>query len=193
MNERRDAAMNLDLSKVDSPLGKLLLVTDEQEQIRALDFADHQARLHRLLRDHYVQYELVEVPAPRRIAIALQRYFDGDLGVLDGIATATAGSELQRQVWAALRRIPVGQTTSYGELAGALGYDDPRMAIEIAAANGANPIAIVVPCHRVIARNGDLKGYAWGLHRKRWLLEHEHALPSAQPVTDSSALRLPGF
>jgi methylated-DNA-[protein]-cysteine S-methyltransferase len=193
MNKRRSAAMNLNLSKVDSPLGKLLLVTDKQEQIRALDFTDHQAHLHRLLRDHYVQYELVEGPSPGRIATAFQRYFDGDLVGLDGIATATAGSELQRQVWAALRRIPVGQTTSYGELARVLGYDDPRMAIEIGAANGANPIAIVVPCHRVIARNGDLKGYAWGLHRKRWLLEHEHALPPTQPATDSPALRLPGF
>jgi methylated-DNA-[protein]-cysteine S-methyltransferase len=185
--------MKLNLSKVDSPLGKLLLVTDKQERIRALDFADHQAHLHRVLREHYVQYELVEVPAPHNIATALQRYFDGDLAALDRIATATAGSELQQQVWAALRRIPVGQTTSYGELARALGYDDPRMAIDIGAANGANPIAVVVPCHRVIARNGDLKGYAWGLHRKRWLLEHEHALPPAKPVTGSPALRLPGF
>ncbi len=185
--------MNLNLSKVDSPLGKLLLVTDKEGQIRALDFSDHQARLHRLLRDHYVQYELIEVPAQVRIASALQRYFDGDLVALDGIATATAGSELQRQVWAALRRIPVGQTTSYGELARELGYDDPRMAIEIGAANGVNPIAIVVPCHRVIAKNGDLKGYAWGLARKRWLLEHENALPPAQPVINSPVQRLPGF
>jgi len=100
---------------------------------------------------------------------------------------------LQRQVWAALRDIPAGHTTSYGELARALGYDDPRMAIEIGAANGANPIAIVVPCHRVIAKNGDLKGYAWGLHRKRWLLEHERALPQVQQAEVQQTLRLPGF
>lgn len=69
--------------------------------------------------------------------------------------------------------------------------DDPRAAIEVGTAIGANPIAIVVPCHRVIASNGELKGYAWGLHRKRWLLQHKKAIEphaaSAQTAT------LPGF
>jgi methylated-DNA-[protein]-cysteine S-methyltransferase len=111
----------------------------------------------------------------------LQRYFAGDFVALRVIAIAAAGSELQRRVWAMLRNIPAGKTVSYGQIARDLGYDDPRMAIEVGAANGANPIAIVVPCHRVIGSNGDLKGYAWGLHRKRWLLEHEGALSPVQP------------
>jgi methylated-DNA-[protein]-cysteine S-methyltransferase len=185
--------MKLNLSKVDSPLGKLLLVTDLQEQLRALDFADCESHLRRNLREHYGQYELAEAVVAEITVTALQRYFEGDHAVLDGIATATAGSELQRKVWTALRRIPSGRTTSYGELARALGYDDPRMAIDIGAAIGANPIAIVVPCHRVIGKNGDLKGYAWGLHRKRWLLEHERALPLVKPVSVPHATRLPGF
>ncbi len=185
--------MKLDLCKLESPLGELLLVTDSQEQLRALDFADHRAHLHRLLREHYGAHELVEGPAPAHMAAALRRYFEGDLAALDAVATLTAGSDLQRQVWAALRRIPGGQTTSYGELSRALGYDDPRMAIEVGAAIGANPIAIVVPCHRVIAKSGDLKGYAWGLHRKRWLLAHEHALPPARPASVPQEARLPGF
>jgi methylated-DNA-[protein]-cysteine S-methyltransferase len=185
--------MGLKLSEVDSPLGTLLLVTDPQEQLRALDFADYGSHLRRNLREHYGQYELAEAVVPEIIVTALQRYFEGDHAALDGVTTATAGSELERQVWAALRRIPSGQTISYGELARDLGYDDPRMAIDIGAAIGANPIAIVVPCHRVIGKNGDLKGYAWGLHRKRWLLEHERVPLPVQPASVPQEARLPGF
>ena len=167
--------MKLFLSPLDSPLGAMLLVTDAQQVVRALDFADHNARLHRGLREHYGEVELIEAPAPAEIADALARYFEGELEALNTLQTATAGSELQRRVWTALCRIPAGPTTTYGRLAKELGFDDPRAAIDVGAANGANPIAIIVPCHRVIASNGDLKGYAWGLHRKRWLLEHEKA------------------
>lgn len=183
--------MKLYLSRIPSPLGEMLLVTDDQEQVRALDFADHLRRLHRGLHEHYGTYDLIDAPAPAAIGAALGRYFEGDLLALDEIVTATAGSDLQRQVWKALRHIPAGQTTSYGELARALGFQDPRAAIDIGAANGANPVSIIVPCHRVIASNGDLRGYAGGLHRKRWLLVHEGAL--ARAVAPVEALRLPGF
>lgn len=183
--------MQLFLSHLASPLGEMLLVTDEQQSIRALDFADHQTHLLRGLREHYGSDLLTEIPAPKNIALAMSNYFAGELNALDALPTATHGTELQRQVWKALRDIPAGTTTSYGKLAKALGFDDPRAAIDIGAANGANPIAIVVPCHRVIASDGSLKGYAWGLHRKRWLLEHEKAIPPKDrtPRTDS----LPGF
>ncbi|MFC4765439.1 methylated-DNA--[protein]-cysteine S-methyltransferase [Dyella koreensis] len=183
--------MKLCLSHLDAPLGPMLLVTDEQRRIRALDFADHSAHLHRGLREHYGSYELADAPAPIAIADALTRYFAGEFEALDDLPTATAGTDLQQRVWAALRRIPAGATVSYGQLARELGFTDPRAAIDIGAANGANPIAIVVPCHRVIASNGDLKGYAWGLHRKRWLLEHEKAI-QARPATSQTA-SLPGF
>ncbi|MGF7132600.1 methylated-DNA-[protein]-cysteine S-methyltransferase [Paraburkholderia sp. EB58] len=183
--------MQLFLSHLESPLGDLLLVSDAQQNIRALEFADHKARLHRLLREHYGSTELVDAPAPDEIAQPLARYFSGELDVIKSLPTATAGTDLQRRVWAALRLIPVGASTTYGKLAKELGFDDPRAAIDIGAANGANPIAIVVPCHRVIASNGDLKGYAWGLHRKRWLLEHEKATP-ASPGGPQTAT-LPGF
>jgi methylated-DNA-[protein]-cysteine S-methyltransferase len=185
--------MKLNLGKIDSPLGVLLVVTDSQDLLRALDFADHNARLQRNLREHYGECDLTEASAPRTIADCLQRYFDGQLAALNNISVATPGGALQRQVWAALRRIPAGQTTSYGDLARALGYTDPRAAIDIGAANGANPIAIVVPCHRVIGKHGDLKGYAGGFHRKRWLLEHEGAIPSVAPVRAPEMVRLPGF
>ncbi len=183
--------MQLRLSHLDSPLGEMLLVTDAQQTIRALDFADHRAHLLRGLRAHYGTFELGETPAPATITDALARYFSGKLDALDGLATQTAGTDLQRQVWAALRLIPAGSTTSYGKLAKAMGLADPRAAIDIGAATGANPIAIVVPCHRVIASNGELKGYAWGLHRKRWLLEHEKAI-GPYPVAPQTAT-LPGF
>jgi methylated-DNA-[protein]-cysteine S-methyltransferase len=80
---------------------------------------------------------------------------------------------------------------SYGRLAKELGFVDPRAAIDMGAANGANPIAVIVPCHRVVASNGDLKGYAWGLHRKRWLLGHEKAM--ARKDEESQSATLPGF
>lgn len=150
--------MNLFLSELDSPLGPMLLITDGQQVVRALEFDDHKARLHRGLREYYGEVELTEVPAPAEIADAMARYFAGELEALDALRTATAGSELQRRVWAALRRIPAGTTTTYGKLARELGFDDPRAAIDMGAANGANPITIIVPCHRVIASNGDLKG-----------------------------------
>jgi methylated-DNA-[protein]-cysteine S-methyltransferase len=183
--------MKFHLSKIPSPMGELLLVTDDKEQVRALDFADHKARVHRGLREHYGTYELADGPAPASIVAALAGYFGGDLDALKDIVTATAGSDFQRQVWNALLDIPAGQTTSYGKLARSLGFEDPRVAIEVGAAVGANPIDIIVPCHRVIGSNGDIKGYAGGVHRKRWLLEHEGALEkTVEPVQTP---RLPGF
>jgi len=184
--------MQLLLSRLESPLGELLLVTDAERTIRGLDFATHEAHLRRGLREHYgSDAVLTESSVPTQIAQAIARYFSGELRAVDSLPTATGGSDLQRKVWAALRRIPAGTTTTYGKLAKELGFDDPRAAIDIGAANGANPIAIVVPCHRVIASNGELKGYAWGLHRKRWLLEHEKALlPSERGSAGPEAPRV---
>jgi methylated-DNA-[protein]-cysteine S-methyltransferase len=195
-SERRNVStigstMKLLLSELDSPLGTMLLVTDEREQVRALHFGNRMERLHRSLREHYGACELTGASAPAAVAHAVGRYFDGDVQALDSINVAIAGTDLQRDVWAALRRIRVGQTTTYGALSRSLGFSDPRAAIDVGAAIGANPIAVVVPCHRVVASNGDLKGYAWGLHRKRWLLEHEGAI---QPqVAALHTASLPGF
>lgn len=183
--------MKMYLTEMRSPLGTLMLVTDAQQAVRALDFDDHKARLFSGLRAQYGDFEMTGLPGPNWITNAIERYFAGELEALDGVQTDAAGTELQRRVWAALRRIRAGTTTTYGKLAKELGFDDPRAAIDIGAANGANPIAIIVPCHRVIASNGDLKGYAWGLHRKRWLLEHEKAL--APKIEEPQNLVLPGF
>jgi AraC family transcriptional regulator, regulatory protein of adaptative response / methylated-DNA-[protein]-cysteine methyltransferase len=95
------------------------------------------------------------------------------------VPVAQAGSPFEAAAWAALRRIPAGETRSYGDLARALGR--PTAARAVARANGANQVALVVPCHRVIGADGSLTGYGGKLWRKQWLLEHEHRA-SARPV-----------
>ena len=127
--------------------------------------------MHRLLRAHYGACELKESAAPASLTQALGAYFDGDTDALADLPVATGGTPFQREVWKALRAIPAGTTMTYGQLAASLGR--PGASRAVGAANGANPIAIVVPCHRVIGANGTLTGYASGLSHKQWLLDHE--------------------
>lgn len=183
--------MQLFLSHLESPLGDMLLLSDTQQSIHVLEFADHKARLYRQLREHYGHVMPVNIDAPKTIAYAIARYFSGELDAIENLPTAVTGSNLQRRVWALLRRIPPGTTTTYVKLVRELGFDDPRAAIAVGAANRTNPIAIVVPCHRVVGSNGDLKGYAWGLHRKHWLLEHEK--PIQVSSNDRQTAMFPGF
>src|SRR5262249_18938021 len=109
--------------------------------------------------------------AIRRVSERLRAYLAGDLEALDAIDVAPAGTPFEAQAWAALRRIPPGTTISYTELAAAVGR--PTAMRAVAMANAHNPIAIVVPCHRVVRKSGALAGYGGGVYRKRWLLEHE--------------------
>lgn len=106
------------------------------------------------------------------VAEALAAYFAGDLDALTSLPVAPSGTPFQRSVWAALREIPPGRTWSYAQLAERVG----SVARAVGAANGANPVGIVIPCHRVIGADGALVGYAGGLEAKRWLLRHEGAL-----------------
>jgi len=101
----------------------------------------------------------------------LHSYFEGDIDAISCCRTATNGTDFQRSVWQALRQIPPGHTVSYGALAVRIGRPTAMRAVGLA--NGANPIAIVVPCHRVIGADASLTGYGGGLDRKRWLLAHE--------------------
>lgn len=156
-----------------TPTGPMLLVSDEQGRLRALDWADHEPRLHRLLNRYYraappVLREATRASAAKRAVLA---YFDGQLDAIEALPVATNGTVFQRQVWSALREIPRGQTLSYGELAKKIAR--PAAVRAVGLANGSNPIAIVVPCHRVIGANASLTGYGGGLERKRWLLDHE--------------------
>ena len=166
--------LTLRLASLPTPLGTLLFATDEQDRLRVLDWESHAERMHRLLARAYgPRVKLVHAPAQGPVADALRAYFAGDVSALDDIVTETAGTPFQREVWAALRKIPAGTTWSYGQLAAHIGR--PAAVRAVGLANGANPIGLVAPCHRVIGANGSLTGYGGGLDRKQWLLEHERA------------------
>ena len=104
-------------------------------------------------------------------ARSLQAYLDGDLDALDSVRVAMHGTPFQQRVWAALRKVRRGRTATYGQIAQVIGQPTATRAVGLA--NGRNPVAIVVPCHRIIGANGTLTGYGGGLDRKRWLLRHE--------------------
>lgn len=163
----------LHLDRLASPLGEILLVTDADGAVRALDFHDHVPRLLRLLRLQQGPVDLAEGAAPAGIRQALEAYFAGELAALTTLPLLSGGTAFQRQVWTALLDIPPGATASYAALAARLGR--PTATRAVGAANGANPIAILVPCHRVVGARGALTGYGGGLWRKQWLLAHEGA------------------
>jgi methylated-DNA-[protein]-cysteine S-methyltransferase len=119
------------------------------------------------------EIELREGSGPKSTRDSLNSYFAGDFSALGSIEVETGGTPFQRKLWAALREIPSGQTSTYGVLAANIGV--PKAVRAVGAANGANPISIVLPCHRVIGSNQRLTGYGGGLERKRWLLTHEGA------------------
>jgi methylated-DNA-[protein]-cysteine S-methyltransferase len=161
------------LDRIETPVGMVLIVTDVDGAVRAFDFLDYKARMMRLLHRHYGPVALADGKAPESVRAAVAAYFMGDLTALDAVVVKTAGTAFQRQVWAALRTIPAGETRSYGQLAVAIGR--PTAVRAVGLANGANPVGVIVPCHRVVGANGTLTGYAGGLERKRWLLAHEAA------------------
>jgi methylated-DNA-[protein]-cysteine S-methyltransferase len=173
--------MHLQLDRIDSPAGTLMLVTGDDGALRAMEFEENESRMNRLLHRYYPEHVLEPGPAPTAIKRALAAYFAGDFDALNAIPTAAGGTAFQRQVWAALRKIPAGTTTSYGQLAATLGRAGASRAV--GAANGANPIPIVVPCHRVIGADGSLTGFGSGLPRKRWLLDHERRSAAAAVVS----------
>jgi len=185
-------ALTFLLERVPSPLGEMLIVTDEQGLLRALDWHDHEARMHELMRRQYPggQPQLRDTKHRSVSAQAMQAYFDGDIAVIHTLKVATGGTDFQRQIWAALRGIPDGETVSYGELARRIG--NPAAVRAVGLANGANPISIVLPCHRVIGSNRSLTGYGGGLPRKQWLLQHENAL-RADASMAAQTRPLPGF
>lgn len=159
------------LDRAPSPIGELLIVTDEAGLLRAVDFHDHEARLDRLLRTHYGPLRPEAGAAPTAIRTAMAAYFEGRFDALNAIPWMTNGTAFQQAVWTALTRIPAGQTITYSELARRAGR--PAAVRAAGHANGGNPLSIVAPCHRVIGMDGSLTGYGGGVARKRWLLAHE--------------------
>lgn len=149
---------------INSPIGKIKIEGDELGIVRIafLDSEDMD------ISDH-VPSELAEV------VCQLHQYFNGKRKYFS-VKTAIRGTEFQKMVWEELEKIPYGKTASYQQVANQLG--NPKVIRAAASANGKNPISIIIPCHRVIGSDGSLTGYAGGLHRKKWLLEHEN--PSLQ-------------
>jgi len=148
-------------STLSTPIGELMLTADDDGALTAVHLPGRHPSARGLQRDD----ALLE-PARRQ----LTEYFAGERTAFD-LPLRPAGAPFQLRVWEALRRIPYGETASYGEIARELGH--PTAARAVGAANGRNPIAIVVPCHRVIGANGSLTGYAGGLECKRALLDLE--------------------
>jgi methylated-DNA-[protein]-cysteine S-methyltransferase len=165
--------LRLLMDRLDTPIGEMLIVTDEDGNLRAIDWAEYEARMRGLLRRQYGEkgFRLEDGRVPRDVKRALEKYFAGDLTAFEELPVKTAGTEFQREVWNALRKIPCGATVSYAELAVRIGR--PTAVRAVGLANGSNPVGVVVPCHRVIGSNGSLTGYGGGIHRKSWLLKHE--------------------
>jgi methylated-DNA-[protein]-cysteine S-methyltransferase len=165
--------LRLLIDRTATPLGELAIVADREGRLRAIEWSDHEARMLRLLRLHYGEQGFALEPArdPHGLTKRMGAYFAGDLGAITDLPVETGGTPFQRLVWAALRDIPCGTTVSYAELARRIGR--PAAVRAVGLANGANPVGIVVPCHRVVDSNGALTGYAGGVERKRWLLTHE--------------------
>jgi methylated-DNA-[protein]-cysteine S-methyltransferase len=166
-------ALELLMDRLDTPIGEMLIMADRRGNLRALDWREHETRMYRLLTLHYGARGFTLQPAgnPNHLSAAMRRYFEGDLRAIDALPVETSGTTFQRRVWRALREIGCGTTVSYAALAERIGQ--PTAVRAVGLANGANPVGIVVPCHRVIGSNGSLTGYGGGIERKRWLLEHE--------------------
>ena len=130
-------------------------------------------RAERYLERRYGECDQVGGRVPARVREALECYFEGDMAAFEGIEAAARGTAFQERVWAALRKIPAGRTASYAEIAERIGQ--PTAVRAVGLANGRNPVPIVIPCHRVIGRDGSLTGFGGGLERKAWLLRHEGA------------------
>jgi methylated-DNA-[protein]-cysteine S-methyltransferase len=169
MSER----VHLFIDHLPTPIGAMRIVADTEGKLRIAYFAEDDEDIRRHLQRHYGKdgFILESQQNPHGLTEILTRYFAGDLDAIDSIPVKAIGTTFQQDVWHALREIPCGTTTSYGKLAAHIGRPSAVRAVGLA--NGSNPIAVVVPCHRVIGSNGSLTGYGGGLNRKRWLLDHE--------------------
>jgi methylated-DNA-[protein]-cysteine S-methyltransferase len=163
--------IELDVAPLASPLGPLTLVARGPALV-AIAFGEEPLEADLVRRLGPVALRRRRDPAG--LATRVRAYFAGDLAAVDAIEVEPGGTAFQRCVWTLLRAVPAGTTVTYGELARRLGRPGASRAVGLA--NHDNPIPIVIPCHRVVGARGHLTGYAGGLERKRWLLEHEGAL-----------------
>jgi methylated-DNA-[protein]-cysteine S-methyltransferase len=170
---------------IDTPAGAIRLavaVDGAGERVVAAAFVDHFDRVAARVRTRFADARWAE--GETEAAAAVRRYVAGDLEAVDGVVVDATGTPFQERVWAALRAIPAGQTRSYGQVAAAIG--SPGAVRAVGTANGANPVWLVVPCHRVVRSDGTVGGYGGGPDRKQWLLDHERTVRGTDvtPRTD---------
>lgn len=167
--------MILTVSTLPSPIGPLALACDVEGRLRGVSFGDG---LERAMRREYPGAVLTEGATPDAVGEALDAYFAGDQPALGRVPWsldgAVAADSFQARVWKALADIPAGLTINYGEMARRAG--EPGAAQAAGVALNRNPIAVVLPCHRVVGADGAMVGFGGGLERKTWLLRHEGAL-----------------
>jgi O-6-methylguanine DNA methyltransferase len=167
--------------QIDTPLGAMLAVASDSA-LCVLEFhrGERLTRLERRIARWFPPHTFTDEPNRilEQTRAWLRGYFDGSAANADLVPIDMRGAEFERRVWDALREIPAGETRSYGDIARRLG--DPGASRAVGTANGANPVAIIVPCHRVIGANGSLVGYGGGLDKKTWLLNHERRWRTGQ-------------
>ena len=163
----------LEATRVATPIGEIHMGVIDGN-LCALGFTEQWPALLEDLGSHVGPFEIVESPDLSLFVEPLKAYFRGETGAVRDLPVRLMGTPFQESVWTELRRIPVGTTISYAELAGRVGRPGAQRAV--GSANAANPVSLVVPCHRVIRSDGGLSGYGGGADRKKWLLEHEGAI-----------------
>ena len=161
--------IDLNIDYYPSPIGSITLLFAENT-LCYLDFSENDERLERLMTLRYGPHRVTENPS-NEMRMRLDGYFAKDWSSFEGLPIQLVGTPFQKLVWQHLQTISPGTTYSYQDLARSIGK--PKAIRAAASSNANNPIAIIVPCHRVIGKNGALRGYAGGLFRKKWLLEHE--------------------
>ena len=160
-------------NRIQTPIGDMILVARDGVLL-LLEFEDATGRVEREMKLRFKNHELQQTENPFGLSQIMRDYFSGSISAINNILTDGGGTAFEKQVWAELRKIPTGSTVSYGAIARKLG--DINMSRAVGTANGRNPIAIVVPCHRVIGADGSMTGYGGGIARKERLLRHEGAL-----------------
>ena len=158
------------IATLPSPIGQLTLASRD-DRVCLLHFGEDDPVVRRTLQRWYPAESIEAHPDPAGAATRLGQYFEGQLDAVDAIDVELNGTPFQKRVWQSLRTVRAGTTAAYAEIARAIAA--PSAVRAVGAANGANPVAVIVPCHRIIGTNGSLTGYGGGLDRKRWLLEHE--------------------
>jgi methylated-DNA-[protein]-cysteine S-methyltransferase len=179
--------ITIDLCECETPLGGVTAAT-RQGKLVALTFSDGWPKMEARLVRRFGRFERRHVAS--QIQTRLDAYFARDRTAFDDVVPDPGGTEFQRAVWTELRQIPAGSTTTYSALARAIG--SPKAVRAVGAANGANPIWLIIPCHRAIGSDGSLTGYAGGLERKRQLLAHEAlCAPLRASLVAQSAIQFP--